>query len=357
MNAIVPTSHDTQNLLTARSRLLFNDYQRDGVVGPIDVISVREATDIMNTFLVDPNIFPLPPTTCTTNHNLSVEVSQPQPQHHNIQYNQRNTNLFKTYLFVPYINQLVRHPNLIRAVQTVLQTNDVRCWSCDFNLRYRDTPIMIAPHQDSTYAGLIPAEDVVTAWIALSDPVTVQQGGLQFYLGSHLLGQLPHSTTNDNTNDDDTDINDVDAEKCNSDGCRSKRPTLRNALSRNQRCAVPNGMTGTSIPLRAGQATLHHFYTVHSSGPNLSTDASSSVPRIGLAIRYISATVRKRHYIVKETITHISGCTDLLHDDCFESWEPILPTHPTQHDIDIGKASHAIAMERETTNYFAQPNK
>ena len=144
----------------------------------------------------------------------------------------------------------------------------------------------------------------------------------------------------------------------------SSKPKLRNVLSRDQRCDVPNGMVGTSIPLRAGQATLHHFYTMHSSGPNLSSSSSPPnndqqnlhhQPRVGLAIRYMSANVRKRScYKVKEMITYISGrSTDIMHNDGFdEEWEPILPEQPTPQDIDRGKAVHAIAMERERTNYF-----
>ena len=135
---------------------------------------------------------------------------------------------------------------------------------------------------------------------------------------------------------------------------------LRNVLSRRQHCPIPNGMMkATSIPLRAGQATLHHFYTVHASGPNM---APHYEPRVGLAVRYMSANVRKQQQQqqspVKEMITFISGRADLVPDTGFDDeWEPILPERPTPQEIDRGKAVHAIAMQRETTNYFSQSEK
>lgn len=354
---IEESAHSSSSL-----RKLYDDYCTHGVVGPIDVISKSEADNVLKSFWNDANIFP----TINPRSTMDERHHDQQQSHH--QYNQKNDNLFKTHLFVPYINQLIRNPNLIRAVQTVLQTDDIRCWSCDFNIREWNAPTMIAPHQDATYAGLTPCEEVVTAWIALSDPVTIQEGGLIFYYGTHLLGQLPH-TCDTIIHDDNNciEINTEHVEKESSDrgnvkiadaqvGTSNSKPKLRNVLSRGQRCDIPNGVTGMSIPLRAGQATLHHFYTIHCSGPNLShNDHNLHQPRVGLAIRYISAKVRKQRYIVKEMITYISGRTDIIHDDCFdEEWEPILPEKPTKQDIDRGKEVHAIAMERETTNYFTQ---
>jgi ectoine hydroxylase-related dioxygenase (phytanoyl-CoA dioxygenase family) len=331
---------------------LIDDYLRDGVVGPIDVLTVEEATRMNDAFLqgiaTSRNHHPI---TDPPSHHADEEI---QPQ----QYHQNNDGWFKTHLFVPWVNQIVRHPNLIAAVQTVLQSKDIRCWSCDFNVRYGNQGTIIAPHQDATYAGLCPAKHVVTAWVALSDPVTINHGGLIFYPGSHMLGQIPH-TIDINQEDDDDDIDGEDNKNGDKTG---KQQKLRNVLSRGQRCTVPTLVTqnsvgesssdptttpGTSIPLQAGQATLHHFYTVHASGQNLHNE-----PRIGLAIRYMTAAVRRHHYKVLETITWISGCTDIIHHDCF-AWEPILPEFPTIDELNCGKVAHSLAMKREMTNYFS----
>jgi ectoine hydroxylase-related dioxygenase (phytanoyl-CoA dioxygenase family) len=318
--------------------MLVDEYLRDGVVGPIDVLTVEEATQMKDEFLLDVNN--VWNSAQATNKNSQDQEPQQGPQI----YHQNNNFWFKAHLFVPFVNHIVRHPKLVKAVQTVLQSNDIRCWSCDFNVRYRNANTIIAPHQDATYAGLYPAQHVVTAWIALSDPVTVYNGGLLFFKSSHLMGQLPHICDGDGSSMD-TNYENINQEK-----------NLRNILSRSQRCAIPNlspetddsSTSATSIPLRAGQATLHHFYTVHSSGQNLSSDE----PRIGLAVRYMTAAVRRRHCHVKEMITWISGCTDIVHDDCFD-WEPILPEFPTSDDIERGKLAHAVAMEREMANYFS----
>jgi non-heme Fe2+,alpha-ketoglutarate-dependent halogenase len=306
---------------------LLDDYLRDGVVGPIDVLTVEEATEMKNAFV----------------HDFLVDSYPTDPSHPNdaehqpLQYHQANDDWFKTHLFVPWVNRIVRHPNLIRAVQEVLQSDDIRCWSCDFNVRHSGADTMIAPHQDATYAGLHPADQVVTAWVALSDPVTLHEGGLIFYPGSLLLGQLPHTTDYDGIHVED------DTRKKEDEGRK-----LRNVLSRRQRCALPTH-EGTSIPLRAGQATLHHFYCVHASGPN-----HSPSPRIGLAIRYMTAVVRRSHFTVPESITWISGNLDVIHKDCF-LLEPILPDFPTPEQVQRGKVAHREAMERERTNYFSAP--
>ena len=238
---------------------------------------------------------------------------------------------FKTHLFVPWVNRIVRHPHLVSAVQTILQSPDLRVWSCDFNVRPEGAPEMVAPHQDATFAGLDPPNKVVTAWVALSDPVTERHGGLLFAPGSHQCGPLPH--TIDAPDDDD-----------------GSAGALRNVLSRRQRCA--SELCTRSIPLRAGQATLHSFYTVHASGPNPAIGAG---PRIGLAIRYMTAAVRKCHAVVPERITWISGSRAIGPDGWDAEWEPILPEDPTSEEVQQGRTAHRDAMSRETTNYFAAP--
>jgi Phytanoyl-CoA dioxygenase (PhyH) len=319
--------------MTATS-LLLDDYVRDGVVGPINVLTVEEATELKEAFVRD---F-LDASSVSTNSSSS-DLPPQQPQYH-----QANDQWFKTHLYVPWVYHIVRHPNLVKAVQEALQSPDIRCWSCDFNVRPAGAPVLVAPHQDATFAGLDPADQVVTAWVALSDPVTLQEGGLFFYKGSHGLGQLPHTIdTEENVDDQEIDTNNnvTDHEK-----------KMRNVLSRHQRCTLPKeDAERTAIPLRAGQATLHHFYTVHASGPN----GSNGAPRIGLAIRYMTATVRRCHVKVPELITWISGSRDIVHHDCF-AWEPILPEHPTAGDVERGKEAHREAMEREKTNYFSAPS-
>jgi non-haem Fe2+, alpha-ketoglutarate-dependent halogenase len=312
--------------------LLRDDYRRDGVVGPIDVLPLEEATEMKEAFARD---FLDQSSPILADPSSSEIPLQPQ-------YHQANDQWFKTHLFVPWVNRIVRHPNLVKAVQEVLQSSDIRCWSSDFNVRHAGENAMVAPHQDATFAGLYPPEQVVTAWVALSDPVTLQEGGLFFFRGSHLLGQLPHAVDGEDNIETQRIVTSING--------KEHETKMRNVLSRRQRCALPGtNSESTAIALRAGQATLHHFYTVHTSGPNRSSD-----PRIGLAIRYMTAAVRRCHVRVPEMITWISGNREITHTDCF-AWEPILPEHPTANDVERGTKAHQEAMEREKTNYFSAP--
>jgi non-haem Fe2+, alpha-ketoglutarate-dependent halogenase len=270
-------------------------FQKQGFVGPINVLSREEAAEALRAF------------------NQWAASTLPNGL---VAGDLR----FKPHLHLDFINAIVRHPALVQLVKTLLQTEDVLLWSSDFNIKPPESPLYVPPHQDATYAGLHPPDRVLTVWIALSDPVGIGEGCLSFSPGSQLLGQLPHV---EHHHDDDDDG--------------------FNLLSRNQRIlAAAYAGESIPIPLRGGQATAHHFYGVHSSGPN-----QSKRPRIGLACRYMAASVTQAGQ-VKETVTWISG--NVLHDG-FEL-EPILPEDPTKEELERGREAHAEAVRREAANYF-----
>lgn len=291
---------------------LRDEYQANGFVGPLDILTPQEAAATLRDF-------------------EAWQASLPQ------ETGVKGDIRFKPHLFLPWANRIVRHPKLVEAVQRVLASPDILCWSSDFNIKQAETSHYFSPHQDSTYAGLEPASQVVTAWVALSDPVGEREGCLQFSKGSHRRGQREHTEQ----------PGDAD-----------------NLLSRGQECAVEDDASWTAVPLRGGQASLHHFHTVHQSGPNRS---SSQKDRIGLAIRYMTANVRRKRQSgsTRESATLIAGQykQQQEHDDdkgdCFDL-EPVLPEHPTADDVAAGRRVHADAMRREAANYFAscpQTNK
>lgn len=98
---------------------------------------------------------------------------------------------FKIHLLLPWAARLVRHPALVAAAQEALGTKDILVWSSDVNdkpphsatyasahqlspstglpLWNTDEEMRPQAHQDSTYAGLLPADGALTAWVALSD--------------------------------------------------------------------------------------------------------------------------------------------------------------------------------------------
>ena len=94
-------------------------------------------------------------------------------------------------------------------------------------------------HQENAYFNYLPPYGIV-AWIALDD-TTLENGAVHFARGSHRLGELPHAETG--------------------------KALFSKALP-----GVPDKERYPEVPalLRRGDASLHHFLTIHRSGPNLS---------------------------------------------------------------------------------------
>ena len=232
---------------------------------------------------------------------------------------------FKPHLLLPFINDVVRNEVIVSTVQAVLGTKDVLLWSSDFNVKEPNSGGYFSTHQDSTYTGLEPANHGVTVWLAISD-ADERSGCMTFIEGSHKFGQLPHVEGGEVTAGEDKD----------------------NMLSRKQYVDIGHIDVGKGrrviAALRAGQASLHHFHLLHKSGAN-----NSSQQRIGLALRYIAATVQQTGK-VREAVTLISG--KMIHDGF--DLEPSLPVGRRASDFEIerGKAAHRDSMTREKGNYF-----
>ncbi|EJK69493.1 hypothetical protein THAOC_09241, partial [Thalassiosira oceanica] len=171
------------------------------------------------------------------------------------------------------------------------------------------TPGFFAAHQDCAFAGLQPSNCVLTAWIALTDPVGETETGEK---GDNLLSVGQYI--------DDT-----------------KLKTLEKPVS---------------LPLRAGQASLHSFDTVHSSSPN-----ESDCVRIGLALRFMSCEVQQtKQNAQREMVTRIAGCSrtdsNMTVHASFD-FEPRIPASPTDEDFAKMRQIQKEALRREEMNYFA----
>jgi ectoine hydroxylase-related dioxygenase (phytanoyl-CoA dioxygenase family) len=164
----------------------------------------------------------------------------------------------KSHLLFTWLNDLVRHPRILDAVEDAIGPN-ILCWGSSFFIKEPRNPGFVSWHQDSTYWGLDPA-DVVTAWVAFTDS-TPANGAMRVIPRSHLLDQIPHHDT--------------------------FRP--ENLLSRGQEIMVEvDEREATMLPLAAGEMSLHHVRLIHGSDPN-----PSDQRRIGFAIRYIPTNVRQ----------------------------------------------------------------
>jgi len=215
---------------------------------------------------------------------------------------------FKSHLLLPWVWELVQHPSIVQSVQDVLGTERVSVWSTDWVCKPAKSSSRFSWHQDSTYAGMQPAERVVTVWLALCS-VTARAGCVQFMPGSHKSGQLQHK-----------EIPDAD-----------------NMLAFGQTC--PAAGDPVSAVLQAGEASIHSFFTVHGSGGN-----EEDWDRLGLAIRYFcSDEVQKSGAVEREMVTCVSGEPSPYFD---------VEQAPS---VVLGESEQALwkeAMRRENANYF-----
>jgi hypothetical protein len=163
----------------------------------------------------------------------------------------------KSHLLFTWMDELVRHPKVLDAVESLIGP-DILIYHLTSWLKEPGEPSHVSWHQDGTYFGLEPFEQV-TAWIALTDS-TPEMGCIKLLPGSHRIGQKPHKDM----------------------------PVPGNLLSRGQtidhHLDYANFVT---MPLKAGQVSLHHTHLVHCSDPNRTRQR-----RIGIGVSYIPPQCR-----------------------------------------------------------------
>jgi hypothetical protein len=214
----------------------------------------------------------------------------------------------KSHLLFTWMDELVRHPRVLDAVESVIGPN-ILIYHLTSWLKEPNDPSHVSWHQDGTYFGLEPAEQI-TAWIALTDS-TPEMGCIKIISGSHVIGQRPHKDTF----------------------------TPGNLLSRGQTIEHRLDFSrSVMMPLKAGQISLHHTHIVHSSEPNRTGER-----RIGIGVSYIPPHCRLVND-VRVTAALVRGRDDHGHFD---------PEPRPTGDFDTGsRAAHAAAVER-----FFESNK
>merc|ERR1719410_688850 len=118
-------------------------YYIDGYYAPVKIFSSEEITKIYKEYQKYVNKF---------GNNGSVEGDY----------------RFRVHLLAKWAHEIVTHPTLVSAVKTVLDTQNILCWSTDICRKPPKSRGHIAWHQDSAYSGLEPSDRVVTAWVALT---------------------------------------------------------------------------------------------------------------------------------------------------------------------------------------------
>jgi ectoine hydroxylase-related dioxygenase (phytanoyl-CoA dioxygenase family) len=227
------------------------EYRRDGVHFPVEVVSEFEAAGLLARF---------ERVEAAHGGRLPARINQ------------------KPHLLYPWISDLIRHPRILDAVEDVLGP-DLLCWGAQFFAKNARDPSHVTWHQDGTYWGLS-SPDVVTAWVALT-PSTPENGGMQVVPGTH-RERVEHV--------------DTFAES--------------NLLSRGQEIRVEVRQEEVvPVILRPGQMSLHHVLIFHGSEPN-----HADYRRVGFAIRYIPTHVRQLT-ATRESATLVRGVDRFKHFD------------------------------------------
>ena len=214
-----------------------SDYWRDGYQFPIKVVDEAQVTNWRSTLealeakWLD-NGLPLP---LNTYKRVNAQI------------------------VMPLAYEIGMNDAILDAVENVLGP-DIMLYSVEFLIKEPHTKHVVTMHQDLAYWGMGDMDNILTAWLALSD-ATVQSGCMDFVQGSHKSEILAHEDSFDE----------------------------HNLLSRGQEIVVnvaPEDRVAVELP--AGSMSLHHGLTIHGSGPNSTDDR-----RIGVAIRYISSKMTK----------------------------------------------------------------
>ena len=162
----------------------------------------------------------------------------------------------KGHLAFPWLVELGRHPRILDAVEDLIGPDIMLFGASVFAKDGRD-PRYVSWHQDSAYFGLTPHEEV-TAWVAFT-PANSLNGCLRVLPDSHRGPDMKHVETF----------------------------AKDNMLAKGQELRGIDESKAVELPLEAGQFSLHHERTAHSSFPNRSHDR-----RIGFAFFYVPTRVK-----------------------------------------------------------------
>jgi chlorinating enzyme len=184
----------------------------------------------------------------------------------------------KAHLASPAFVELARNPRILDAVEDLIGP-DILLFGASVFAKNANDPRYVSWHQDSTYFGLSPHEEV-TVWVGFTD-ATSQNGCLRILPGSHRESDYQHQETF----------------------------AKDNMLAKGQSLVGVDDSLGLEMPLKAGEFSIHHERTAHSSRCNTTDDR-----RIGFAFFYIPTHVTST--IGRRRATLVRG------EDRFGHWDP-----------------------------------
>ncbi|MPZ44359.1 MAG: phytanoyl-CoA dioxygenase family protein [Betaproteobacteria bacterium] len=217
------------------------------------------------------------------------------------------------YTYLPWVNELVRHPRILDVVEEVIGPDILVFWSTFF-IKEPGSATFAAWHQDATYFGLEPYEHV-TAWVALSD--ASREAGCMEVLSSQGAPRQRHHAA----------------------------ARLANSINgAGQLIVEPLDETkAVAMTLRAGELSLHHTLCPHRSAPN-----RASHRRVGLGISYVPAHVRP-------VGSHRMPALLVRGSNAPGHFDP-LPSPAAEFSAD-GIALHERTYKRYRENYYEQEKR
>ena len=212
--------------LTSNQLKQYND---DGYVAPVNVLTKDEANEIRNEIEFIENKWP-----------------------EELDGSGRNY----VHLISPVFDKVSHNEKILNAVESIIGKNILICGTTLF-IKNPSEKGFVSFHQDARYIGLEPY-NWVTAWIAVTD-TNKENGCMRMWSGSHKDGLKDHNQKFDENN----------------------------LLTRGQTIENVKIEKTNPVILKAGQMSLHHPKVVHGSGLNKSRDR-----RIGFVVQsYIGTNV------------------------------------------------------------------
>jgi non-haem Fe2+, alpha-ketoglutarate-dependent halogenase len=214
------------------------------------------------------------------------------------------------YVFLPWLDRLVRHPCILDAVESLVGP-DILVFTSTFFIKEAHSPTFAAWHQDATYFGIEPYEHV-TAWVALSD-ATEEAGCMEVISSRGQPRQLHHAALG-----------------------------LEHSINGGGQAIVEefDQSDGEMMALPAGSFSLHDTLCRHRSAPN-----RASHRRVGVGISYIPAHCR--------LTSSVRMCAPLVRGrDTGRHFELLPPPEGEFHPAAL--ARHEEAYRRYRANYAEQ---
>ena len=218
------------------------------------------------------------PKRCISAEQAADSLRQLEDYEAELGHEAQNHVRFKFHLVFNWALEIARSPVILDAVEDLIGP-DILLFAGSIWTKNGHDPRFVAWHQDSAYFGLDPHEEI-TAWVAISDSDR-ENGCLRVLPRSHLEDDMTH------------------IEKKGDD----------NLLVFGQRIEGIDDDRGIDVELKAGEFSLHHERTAHSSRAN-----TSDRRRVGLSLFYIPTHVRST--LDRRTALLVRG------EDKYGHWDP-----------------------------------